>query len=321
MSKRRKITVARGQATRNALSAVHRTNMKTVLFLVLVVLAVAAPAVSLRVGTVRGFPGNAVDVPIALTYRSNELRNVVALQADVHFDGKGISDAAPVVGTALTRHVLDSNLLSPGVRRLLVYSTQNAVITNGTLARIPFAVAPNEFRNFSLTLSNVILVRADATPISATNSGGLIGVTQVFVASDGHADGFLNVASNEVEHCYVVQATSDFSNWVNIVTNSTPGPLLVFAEADVTSYPYRFYRALLCEALAGFRVGAIAQLADGRVQFDFDGVSGKRCVIQASTDLLSWQNVRTNMGLGGSLVFTDSVTNYPRRFYRVQPVP
>jgi len=58
----------------------------------------------------------------------------------------------------------------------------------------------------------------------------------------------------------------------------------------------------------------------GRVQFDFTGANGRSYVIQASTNLTDWQNVRTNVGLNGPITFTDSFTNLARRFYRVRAV-
>lgn len=284
----------------------------------LAMLAPPAHGVALRVGVVRGFPGNTVEVPVSLNYRSNELHNVVALQADILFDASGITGGTPSSGALLSRHVLASSAPSPGVRRLLVYSLENAVLTNGTLAHIPFIVGLNEFRNFSLTLSNVILVRADATQIPATNANGFVGVNQVFVAPDGHADGFLTVVSNEVEQCYVVQATTDFASWANVSTNSTTGPLLEFAEADVSSYSRRFYRAVLCEDISGTRLRALERLGDGRIRFEFTGATGRSYLIQASTNLVQWEDISS--GLSGSLIqFTDpGSTNRPYRFYRVR---
>jgi hypothetical protein len=259
-----------------------------------------------------------VEVPLSLNYRSNEVRNVVALQADVLFDASGVSDGSPSGGPLLLRHVLASSAPAPGVRRLLVYSLESAVLTNGTVANIPFTVAPNAFRNFSLTLSNVILVRADATQVPATNANGFVGVNQVFVAPDGHADGFLNVTSNGVEQCYIIQATTDFQTWVNVHTNSTEGGLLEFADLEAGAHPKRFYRAIVCDGVSGLHIGTIAQLANGRVQFDFTGAGGRSYVIQASTNLTDWQNIRTNVGASGPITFTDAFTNHARRFYRVR---
>jgi hypothetical protein len=43
-------------------------------------------------------------------------------------------------------------------------------------------------------------------------------------------------------------------------------------------------------------------------------------VIQASTNLTDWQNVRTNVGVGGPMTFTGPAANFARRFYRVREV-
>src|SRR6266436_8616722 len=83
----------------------------------LALLGQPAEALSLRVSVVRGFPGNTVNVPVSLSYRSNEVRNVVALQADVVFDANGVSDGTPSSGSLLTQHVLASSAPAPGVRR------------------------------------------------------------------------------------------------------------------------------------------------------------------------------------------------------------
>jgi hypothetical protein len=299
-------------------SAVHRLNMKTVIYFVLVAFAVSASAVSLRVGTVRGFPGVTVEVPVSLRYGTNEARDVVALQADVLFDASGVSDAAPTSGPLLSQHLLASSQPAVGTRRLLVYSLANATLTNGVVANIPFTVGPGEDRNFPLTLANVILVRADASQVFATNVNGYLAVSQVFIAPDGRADGFLNVSSNDVEQCYVIQATTNFVNWVNVQTNSATGNLLEFADPTAGGHPYRFYRALVCDAVTGLRIGTITQLPDRQVRFEFSGASGLSYVIQASTNLTQWVNVRTNVGAGGTILFTDSVTNYPQRFYRLK---
>lgn len=304
--------------TRTRSPAVLRIYMKTIVSLLLIGFVCSASAVSLRVGTVRGFPGNTVEVPVTLRYGSNELRDVVAMQADVLFDASGLSDAAPSSGALLARHTLASSLPSPGVRRVLVYSLENAALTNGLVATIPFTVAPKDYRNFTLTLSNVVLARADGTQVSGTNVNGFIAVSQVFLAADGHADGFLNVASNQVDQCYVIQATTDFQSWVNVQTNSASGSLLEFADPRASQFPRRFYRAIVCDALTGTQLGTITQLPDGRVRFDFLGLNGRSYVVQASTNLTQWENVRTNVGAGSPIVFTDAVTNHPHRFYRVR---
>ena len=126
------------------------------------------------------------------------------------------------------------------------------------------------------------------------------------------------MVSNQPDQCYVIQATTDFQSWVNVQTNSATGSLLEFADSGAGQFPHRFYRAILCDALTGQRLGTITQLPGGQVRFNLFGVSGRSYVIQASTNLPQWENIRTNIGAGGPIVFIDGVTNQARRFYRVR---
>ena len=203
----------------------------------------------LTVGVVRGFPGQTVEVPVSLRYGTNDLRDVVALQADVLFDATGVADSAPAPGVVSANHVLASSAPFSGTRRLLVYSPAGSLLTNGEVARIPFSVGPNEFRNFSLRLTNVVLVRADASQVFGGTANGAIAVNQVYVAPGGQVDGFLNVEATGVEQCYIIQATTDFLTWVNVQTITTESDLLEFADPEAIGYPYRFYRAIACDAV------------------------------------------------------------------------
>ena len=148
-------------------------------------------------------------------------------------------------------------------------------------------------------------------------------MNQVYVGPGGQADGFLNVATNGTEQCFVIQATTDFKSWVNVQTNSTDDVLLQFVDPQAGGNPQRFYRALLCSSASGLpaaTVATITQLPGGRVQFDFTGGSGRSYIIQASTNLTDWQDIRTNVGVSGPITFTDSFLNFTRRFYRVRTV-
>lgn len=279
----------------------------------------------LVVGVVRGFPGRTVDVPVSLRYRTNDLRDVVAFQADVVFDASGVDDSAPSPGAIVSNHVLASSAPFAGSRRLLVYSQGNEVLTNGEVARIPFNVGSQEFRNFTLRLTNVILVRADASQVFGDETHGAIAVSQVYLGLNGSADGFLDSTTDGTEQCYIIQATSDFQTWSNVQTNSTDETLLQFIDPDAGSFPKRFYRAISCAAPSGLLpasgegIATITPLLGGSVQFDFSGEAGRSYVLQASTNLADWENVRTNVGVGGPISFTDSLTRFTRRFYRVRP--
>lgn len=276
----------------------------------------------LTAGVVRGFPGRTVEVPIALRYLTNDLRDVVALQADVVFDATGVVDGTPAAGVITSNHVLASSTPFTGTRRLLAYSAAGSVLTNGEVARIPFTVGPNEYRNFALRLTNVILVRADASQVFGTTKDGVIVVNQVFVAPDGQVDGFLNVAANGGEQCYLIQATTNFQSWVNVQTNSTEEVLLPFIDPQAGGNPHRFYRAVLCTTSSGLpavTIATITQLPGGRVQFDFTGANGRSYVIQASTNLVDWHDVATKLAVNGRAEFSETTPSaQPYRFFRVK---
>lgn len=231
---------------------------------------------------------------------------------------RGVADGVPVPGAVVSNHVLASSGPFTGTRRLLVYSPTGSVLTNGEVAHIPFSVGPQEYRNFTLRLTNIVMVRADASQVFGDVTHGAIAVNQVYVGPNGSSDGFLNVASNGVEQCYIIQATTDFQAWSNVQTNSTEEALLQFTDPDAGGFPKRFYRAILCEVSSGLQLGVITQLPDGQVRFDFTGASGRSYVIQASTNLTDWQNIRTNVGLNGPITFTNSFANFTRRFYHVR---
>ena len=66
-------------------------------------------------------------------------------------------------------------------------------------------------------------------------------------------------------------------------------------------------------AVQNFKLST-ASYTNGAFQFSIAGQSGQTNIIQASTNLLNWVPIYTNVG---STNFTDpSATNYPHRFYR-----
>jgi hypothetical protein len=74
-------------------------------------------------------------------------------------------------------------------------------------------------------------------------AGKLPGV--LFVDRPTFANGvFTMQMSGLFGQSYVVQATTDLSNWVSLSTNSPLSGALLFTDPAATDYPYRFYRAL-----------------------------------------------------------------------------
>ena len=73
----------------------------------------------------------------------------------------------------------------PGVRRLLIYAPNNALLTNGVIANIPFAIPlGTRASTLPLSLTNVILATALANSTVSANVSGLIIINPVFVRPD-----------------------------------------------------------------------------------------------------------------------------------------
>lgn len=194
----------------------------------------------LSIPTVRGFPGATADISMTLRYGSNDLRNVVALQADLVLSGGDVSVGTFSAGPALMGHVVRS--AEPGVRahRVLVYSLNNSAITNGSVVTVPCTVAANTYANIAITLTNVVLATAEGTAVAVQTVSGGIAITPVFVRSDGNVDGFLNVTP---EHEYVIQGSTNLIDWEDVMTRSATSSLLEFIDLEAHRFPYRFYRA------------------------------------------------------------------------------
>ena len=277
-----------------------------------------APAIPrLTVGTQRGFPGNTVEVPITLRFGSNDLRNVVALQADLIFAPSEASPGAMAGGSALRGHVLAGSSPSTGTRRILTYALNNAVLSNGVVATLPFTVAAGIRSNVRIELSNVILSTADGFSVPVTSVGGAIVVSPLYVRpTDGNVEGYMEGLDDD--RSYVVQATSNLVNWVNIATNAPVDSFLDFMDLDAHLFPRRFYRALPM----GGVLGSVASLDGMQFTYRLLGVTGRSYVIQASTNMQTWTDLTTNVAADGSVSLTNALNGtFPYRFFRLKSGP
>jgi hypothetical protein len=59
---------------------------------------------------------------------------------------------------------------------------------------------------------------------------------------------------------------------------------------------------------------SITRATSGIVNLNGQGTTGLSYVVQASTNLSSWQSISTNIA---PIQFSDPVTNLPSRFYRI----
>lgn len=272
-------------------------------------------AASLSLGTVPGYPGTTVSVPVHLARATN----VTATQFDVVFSAGKVSLTDAQLTGLFSNHVVRSREISPGVRRVLAYSLAGTSVTltnSRVAASLPFTVAPNEFVGSGpLVPTNVVLARADATQVQpVTLTPGAIFVRVVNPLPDGQVQFFL---SSEPDTRYLIQATTNFIHWVNVTNTTATGSFMDLVDADAARYPYRFYRWVLYDA-AG-EIGAVTQLPGAGLSFQFRGLAGRTYVLQASTDLQRWADLRTNVATTGTLNFTNLIdANFPHRFFRLK---
>ncbi|HEU0011102.1 MAG TPA: hypothetical protein VFT34_14895, partial [Verrucomicrobiae bacterium] len=209
--------------------------------------------------------------------------------------------------------------IAPGVRRVLVYSRGNAVFsTNGFRAAMPFTVSPTErVSSGPLTPANVIVARQDATAVTPVSlNAGTIFIQPVFLNADGSAQYFLPSAPDTR---YLIQATTNFVNWVNLSTNVAIGNFLDLVDLDAPHYPHRFYRSALFDAVIGGLLSGFGRSANGEVHFELTGLQARSYMIQASTNLVDWQTIATRVSDGRTLVFADlEAVHFSQRFYRLK---
>jgi len=205
----------------------------------------AAPAAELRLGQTTAPPGAVVAIPVTCTGTDG----AIAAQLDVHFDPAVVSVSAFVGNSSLAGHVVDQQLLGPGLWRGLIYSPTNGLIPAGTMAWVSFTIAadaPNG--TVPLHVTNAI-VSEDAgqrvQPLSTTDGlltivtpgGGFVSMG-MDTAGEAHLQ-FVGVDGWE----YALEASSDLTNWVSLSTNTAVAGLIEFDDA--AGYPQRFYRARL----------------------------------------------------------------------------
>lgn len=125
---------------------------------------------------------------------------------------------------------------------------------------------------------------------------------------------------------YELQATTDFHNWVNILTtNSTAAGLVLIQSQDMALYPRRFYRLVLLPAsslpaLPTLTLALIRSGATGTVlRLSFQGTAGSTYDIQTTPDFEKWTVIgTTNCPASGVVTYSVApATNTPRQFFRL----
>ena len=130
----------------------------------------------------------------------------------------------------------------PGVRRIVVYSLSHTLLTNGVLVEVEFSVGALPLpTKLGISVTNVLLATAAATSVPSVAFSGAVVIVPVFVNPDRSAAALLNVTANRN---YIVQASTNFVSWQNLLTNTPASSVLEFSDPSASIFRRRYYRAV-----------------------------------------------------------------------------
>src|SRR5947209_5126603 len=101
----------------------------------------ANAAASLTIGSLPGYPGATVSLPVRL----QKATNAMAAQFDVAFNSSKASGGEVLPSSLPSNYAVRSREIAPGVRRVLVYPRGNALLQSSSFGlSAMFTVAPGE---------------------------------------------------------------------------------------------------------------------------------------------------------------------------------
>ncbi|HEX4263993.1 MAG TPA: chitobiase/beta-hexosaminidase C-terminal domain-containing protein [Verrucomicrobiae bacterium] len=201
-----------------------------------------------------------------------------------------------------------SIIKSKDVWRSMIYQRMNT--TNNTYKMPSLArnlIDTNAVEVFTDWINSLSGMPALPPPVLMPNGGSYIGLVNVAVQPP----------MNGVTIYYTLDGT--------LPTTNSPvytGPFNLLNNATLSASAYATGYANSVAASALFLVQPLQFQSQGFTNNVFDlsfaGVTGSNYVLQASTNLLDWTPIKTNIAPANSFILTDpGATNFPRRFYRV----
>ena len=114
----------------------------------------------------------------------------------------------------------------------------------------------------------------------------------------------------------MLQASSDLKHWVTLQAYQLANSPLCFIDPESHLYPQRFYRLMAAEGVAMMEQ---PRWSAGQINLNLVGELGRTVVIEASTNLVNWTALATNLLGASPCCFIDpGSTNSPARFYRAR---
>ncbi len=205
--------------------------------------ASASPVLSLD--SAQAIPGSTTQLAVRFTTDTN----VTGLQFDLSFGTNYLQLGSVVRGDSLSDHILGTNLLAPGLFRVLTISPSDTALVNGTIIYMPFTIATNApDHNEALTLSNFLGVNSNGDLVSLFASNGVLSVVipPRFGTITPTNGGVMHLEfTGTTGRVYVIQATTNLSPplWTSLTTNTNVNGIQPYDDVSAPGIPRRFYRA------------------------------------------------------------------------------
>ena len=199
----------------------------------------AAPQIS--ASSPSGPPGSTVMVAVSFATDVT----VSSVRFDLAFSTNYFSCDPPILGSALSDHLVVSSQPSPGIRRVQIYSFTSAPLSSGVLVFLPLTVATNAPDHDELLSLTNVLDPVVANPVSAVLA---ISPRPIFTSITKMADGAVHLQmSGSATRTYQIEFATNLvsAQWTALETNSPLDGTLVFDDASAGPAPVRFYRATL----------------------------------------------------------------------------
>jgi len=117
-------------------------------------------------------------------------------------------------------------------------------------------------------------------------------------------------------------SVSFYSNLGLPTTNIAPGVYAIYATISDGKHTRYLYAPELAQITSNLPPALeIAKSADTQFVITVNGISGQMIELQSSFDLHAWLPLATNTLTGSSWNYTNSTTNFSRRFYRAVLLP
>lgn len=202
----------------------------------------------LSVGDVAGQPGLTLALPVEIS----SYDELVAAQFEILYDASVLSLGEVVTGPALAGHVVASREISPGVRRVVVYSRAGQPLRNGVAVNLLITVsatAPDAVSTVSLR--NAVAARRDgmsAKPLELGAGrvrirGGMPPIlSDIARAVDGRVEFKLE---GTIGREYLIETSTDLTEWAPLERRRVEAGRITIVDAAATAFERRFYRAVL----------------------------------------------------------------------------